>query len=142
MYYPLYKAIKDRLVTELPDLKDVQWFNNQYAGVIHAEPIALIEFPSPVPVLEISKQTSRATIDVCVHIISKSMSDTDKSITDAQVKAHDDLGDAAVVALNNFAPVYDSLSAGSKLIYSGFESDHSYIGWLVTKLSFTTKILG
>ena len=60
MYLQLYKAIKRRVADafglELDPLtgrvidtagsllKDIQWFNNQYEGVIHVSPSLFIEF--------------------------------------------------------------------------------------------------
>lgn len=141
MFYPLYKSIKDRLVNQVAALKDVQYFNNQYESSIHAEPIALIEFPVPVPVPEISKQTSRAEFTIRIHVISKSVSDVDHSITDAQVKAHDDLTDSVITALKAYVPLYSGAAAGTILVLATAQSNQKNAGWLVTMVDFTTRKL-
>jgi hypothetical protein len=143
MLFPIYKSIKDRLASQVTDLKDIQWFNDQYAGIIHAEPIALIEFPDGLDIEAISKQSNRSLSSIRVHVISKSVSDSDDTISDSQVEKHEILVALVIAALNYYTPVSDtSVALGSKLIHTQYRSVHDYNGWLVTWLTFTTKIPG
>ncbi|OGX23344.1 MAG: hypothetical protein A3K54_00060 [Omnitrophica WOR_2 bacterium RBG_13_44_8] len=139
MFYPFYKSIKDRIASQVKDLKDTQWFNDQYSSIIHAEPIVFIEFPDIVNEQWISKETSRAAIPVTIHVVSKSMADNDASISDAQVKDHDDLAVLVRDALKAYQLTYAGSSLGSKLQLTGYQAAHQYKGWLVVKLFFTTK---
>lgn len=141
MLLPIYQSIKSHLKLQVTGLKDVQWFNNQYAGIIHVEPLALIEFPDVLDINEISKTTSRANCTIRVHVISKSITDSDDVISDSQVELHDALVLTITSALQHYAPLTETdIPLGSKLIHTQYQIVHTYKGWLVTLLTFTTKI--
>lgn len=141
MLYPLYKAIKDKLLHDVNDLKDVQWYNDQYNSIIHAEPLALVEFPEPVSITEISKQSDRGLCTVKVHIISKSVNEADNTVSDEQVLAQNTMEDSAITALKRFVPMnLTSVALGTSFKHTGLQTVHEYKGWLVTWLTFTTKI--
>jgi hypothetical protein len=141
MLFPLYKSVKTRLALQVSDLKSIQWFNNQYEGIIHAEPLVLVEFPDGLDINEISKTSSRSDCSVRIHVISKSISDTDEDISDTQVETHDALVLAVTTALNHHTPLSEVEGPlGSKLIHTQYKIVHEYKGWLVTMLTFTTKI--
>lgn len=141
MLNPLYKSIKARLQLQVSAIKDIQWYNVQYAGVIHTEPLALIEFPNELDILNISKNTTRADCSIRVHVLSRSISDADNTIADTQVDSHDILVASVTTALNHYAPLTEAgLPLGSKLTLTTYKIVHDYKGWLVTWLTFTTKI--
>ena len=142
MLYPIYKSIKARLQLQVTSLKDIQWFNNQYAGVIHAEPLALVEFRDELNIAEISKITTRANCAINIHVLSKAIGDSDGTITDNQVETHEALVAQVSTALRHWSPTSELGAAlGSAFIYTTHKIDHSYNGWLVTVITFTTKII-
>ncbi len=141
MFNPIYKSIKTRLKSQVTTLKDVVWYNNQYAGVFHAEPIALLEFPSELDINEISKSSSRSNCAIQVHILSKSVGDADSTISDDQVEDHETLCQSVVTALRYHTPLSETgTKLGSSLLYTHHKINQGYKGWLVTILTFNTKI--
>ena len=139
MLYPHFKSIKERLGAQVGGLKTIQWFNNQYAGIIHAEPLALIEFPDGMDVIAVSKNTFRTEFPIRIHVISRAVSDSDEVIDDNQVEAHDALVNEVLAALKHWMPVTDEGTLGTPLVHTRYQTVHEYKGWLVTWLTFTTK---
>lgn len=56
MLNEIYKQVK-RCLNTVPGLQGVEWFNNQYQGIIHAEPVVFVEFPEPVVPDPVTKTT-------------------------------------------------------------------------------------
>lgn len=139
MLYPHYKSIKGRLNAQVAGLKTIQWFNNQYAGIIHAEPLALIEFPDGMDVNAVSKNTYRTELPIRIHVISRAVSDSDEVIGDNQIEAHDDLVNEVLTALKHFIPASADVVLSTALAHTRYQTVHEYKGWLVTWLTFTTK---
>jgi hypothetical protein len=139
MFYPFYKSIKDRIADQVKAMKDTQWFNDQYSSTIHAEPITFIEFPEIINFKGISKETDRSEISVTIHVVSKAMADNDASISDTQVKEHDDLAILVRDSLKSYQLTYGGSSLGTKLQLTGYQAAHQYKGWLVIKIFYTTK---
>lgn len=140
MFYPHYKSIKNRLDDQVKILKDVQWFNEQYSSAIHGEMVAFIEFPDRVNVRGISKETNRSEFAFTIHVVSRTLADNDSSISDAQVKDHDDLSILVRDALDTYQLSYNGSPLGSKLQLTGYQVAHQYKGKLVTRLYFSTKM--
>lgn len=138
MFYPIYKAIKDRLAAQVSALKDVQLYNNNFENVIHVEPLGYIEFPDPVEIREISKESDRATLNFRVYLVSKVYSDIDGAISDGAIENHDDIADDIMEALSGYTPVI----TGEKwsMIRAGyFQVVPDHYGWLVTQINFSTR---
>ena len=141
MLYPVYKSVKKRLTAQVPAIKAIQWYNNQYVGVIAAEPMVLIEFPSPADIEPLTKSTDRTELAIRIHYLTRAVSDADNMIPDSQVEAHE--ADVAnVLATLKHYQLLDSegVLIGKPLQYIQYRSVHDYEGWLVTWLTFTTKL--
>lgn len=136
MLYSITKSIRAELLKRVKELRDVQKFNNQYEGIIHAEPIAFIEYPDPIEVLPISKQTRRADIDVRIHIASKILSDVDGVIPDKQQLAHELMALKAKNYLDGFLPSADC----TQLIFRSWQDVAEYKGWLVTWIDLAFRM--
>lgn len=138
MFYPIYKAIKDRLAAQVTALRDVQLYNNNFENVIHVEPIAYIEFTDPVEIRDISKESERISLSLRVHVVSKVYSDVDGAIKDTAIEDHDEIADSVLASLSGFTPAvtgekWTMIRAGSFQVVP----DHS--GWLVTQVNFTVR---
>lgn len=141
MLFPFYTSVKSRLQNQVADLKDIQWYNNQYAGIIHTEPLALVEFPDAVDIVDISKSSCRVDITIKVHVISKAIADSDNAIPDSQVENHEDLVALVKTALKDYVLLdEDDVALGSRLVYRQYRIVQEYSGWLVNHLTFTTKM--
>lgn len=142
MLFPLYQSIKSRLQLFVVDLKDIQWYNVQYAGVIHAECLAFIEFPEELQLEEISKNTTRSDVSVRIHILSRAIPDADNTIPDPQIITHDSLVQLIATTLRFYIPLNEAgQPLATKLFQRRYKIVHDYKGWLVTHLTFTTKVM-
>ena len=141
MLYPHYKTIKERLTAQVPGLKTTEWFNNQYAGIIHAEQLALIEFPDGMDIIGVTKSTYRTKFPVRIHVISRAVSDADEVIGDDQLQAHDALVNEVLTALRLWLPEANGVPLSTSLVHTRYQAVHEYKGWLVTWLTFTTKMV-
>lgn len=141
MLFPIYKSVKERLAEQVSQLKDIALFNNQYAGLIHTEPLLLIEFPDAVDVTSVSKTHNRSLTSIRLHVISKGVSDADNTITDKQIEDHESLVSEVLSAADLFTPSdSDSISLSTKLQYIRYQKVNDYKGWLVTQLTFNLKL--
>jgi len=139
MTYDIYKAIKDRITEQISEFRSVEKYVGQLDGTIHAEPACYIQFPDPIDVTEISKQTSRNPITIKVHVVSKAMRDTDSVVDDVQVRAHDALSAKIITELAAFQLTKSDAALCTKMLYKQYEESTEYPGWLVTWLIFTVK---
>ena len=106
MYYSLYKDIKKLIADKFgilldPEtgivkdaakshLKDIQWFNDQYNGVVHTSPVVFIEFSRLDISLE-TKQTNSTQINIRLHIVTEIMNESDGDVRDEDVLMHEQL---------------------------------------------------
>lgn len=153
MYLQLFKAIKGRVAdafgleldpltgmvidTGESPLKDIQWFNNQYEGVIHTTPTLFIEF-GELSFSHVTKTTDATPISLRLHVVSEVLSESDGEIRDDDVAAHEEIA----------RKVVDSLE-GVRLPFEGGETrpvrlaswthNHKYNGWMVTLIGLETK---
>jgi hypothetical protein len=72
----VYQALKKRILTELPDVAQVDWYYSQYeesedGNLVWTTPSIYIEF-APVDWQQFGTQFQRATVDVTLHIVSAS----------------------------------------------------------------------
>jgi hypothetical protein len=140
MFYPYYKSLKDRITGQVSDVKDIQKYNDQYSGSNLTPCNVLIEFPTFVPTPYVSKTTRKLTsVDICLHLVSKIISDKDGYVPDDQYKAHDEVGDDIITAVNEHQLVYLAENLGRPLQVTGYHEAVKVKGWLVTKIFLKTK---
>ena len=153
MYLQLYKAIKWRVacafgmeldpltgrVSDIGDspLKDIQWFNNQYEGVIHTTPALFIEFGG----LEFSPTTKQAlttSISIRLHVVSEVMSESDGEIRDDDVAAHEQIARKVLQAMEEEKLPFEN-GETRPLRLASWTYNHKYYGWMVTLVGLETK---
>ena len=134
MFYPYYSSLKARLLDQVEALKDIQKFNDQYSGGNLSECVALLEFPETVNTPYITKTTQRETVPMCIHIVSKIMSDKDGYVTDEQYLQHDQVADAVNTAIKEYQLVYAGENLARPVQITGYQDNVKVRGWLVTKI--------
>ena len=153
MYLQLYKAIKQRVadafgleldpltgrVSDIGDspLKDIQWFNNQYEGVILVSPSLFIEFGG----LEFSRTTKQALttpISIRLHVVSEVMSESDGEIRDDDVAAHEQIARKVAEALDEVRLPFEN-GETRPLRLASWTHNLKYYGWMVTLVGLETK---
>lgn len=152
MYYSLYKDIKTILATAFgieldletgivrngtEELRDVQWFNNQYEGIIHTAPVVFIEF-SDLDITDQTKQAKQTVIQFRLHVVTEVMDESDGDVADGDVWHHEALACKVLDALED-----------CKLHFEGHETrplrafrwahHHKYNGFMVTLIDLKTK---
>ena len=117
MYYSLYKDIKGLIAEKFgilldPEtgivsdasnsrLKDIQWFNNQYEGVIHTSPVVLVEFAA-LDITAETKQTNSCQINIRLHVVSETRDESDGDMRDGDVLWHEKLARDVLDAVNGY----------------------------------------
>lgn len=153
MYLQLYKAIKQHVActfgmeldpltgmvsdTDESTLKDIQWFNNQYEGVIHTTPALFIEFGG----LDFSRTTKLAQttpISIRLHVVSEVMSDSDGEIRDDDVAAHEQIARKVLQAMEEVKLPFEN-GETRPLRLASWTHNHKYYGWMVTLVGLETK---
>ena len=153
MYLQLYKAIKqhvacafgmelDPLTGMVSDtgespLKDIQWFNNQYEGVIHATPALFIEFGG-LDFSRTTKQAQTTPISIRLHVVSEVMSDSDGEIRDDDVAAHEEIARKVLQAMEEVRLPFEG-GETRPIRLASWTHNHKYYGWMVTLLGLETK---
>ncbi|MCI7783191.1 MAG: hypothetical protein SO287_12910 [Parabacteroides sp.] len=153
MYLQLYKAIKqhvacafgmelDPLTGMVSDtgespLKDIQWFNNQYEGVIHAIPALFVEF-GELSFSHVTKTAQTTPISIRLHVVSEVMSDSDGEIRDDDVAAHEEIARKVLQAMEEVRLPFEG-GETRPIRLASWTHNHKYYGWMVTLLGLETK---
>ena len=153
MYYSLYKDIKGLIAEKFgilldPEtgivsdasnsrLKDIQWFNNQYEGVIHTSPVVLVEFAA-LDITAETKQTNSCQINIRLHVVSETRDESDGDMRDGDVLWHEKLARDVLNAVNGYRLDFEEgKTRPLKPVY--WEHYHKYNGWMVTLVGLKTK---
>ena len=153
MYYSLYKDIKGLIAEKFgilldPEtgivsdasnsrLKDIQWFNNQYEGVIHTSPVVLVEFAA-LDITAETKQTNSCQINIRLHVVSETRDESDGDMRDGDVLWHEKLARDVLHAVNGYR--LDFAEGKTRpLKQVSWEHYHKYNGWMVTLVGLKTK---
>ena len=153
MYLQLYKAIKQRVAcafgmeldpltgmvsdTGESPLKDIQWFNNQYEGVIHTTPTLFIEF-GELSFRHVTKTTDATTISLRLHVVSEVWSESDGEIRDDDVAAHEEIARKVLQAMEEVRLPFEG-GETRPIRLASWTHNHKYYGWMVTLLGLETK---
>lgn len=156
MFYPIYEAIKYSLGNALGlkfkadgsadikrstgDLHDIQWFNNQYEGVIHDTPILFVEF-EPVDLIVATKDINRADIRVRLHLVTQILGESDSSICDLDVIKHETLATQILAHLTSIPIQKDQTSAIYTFTPTSYSHLPKYNSWAVTLITLRTKTI-
>ena len=135
MLLKVYNELQTKLI-DVPNVKLVEWFNDQYSGTIHAEPGIFIEFPNPIPMETLRKKTQQGDLLIRIHVYSKLIAKVDKSLDKSIIERHFNITDSVFQLLQGFRSV-----EGDKLLFNSLDrieiQHHQYLqGWFVTTQDF------
>ncbi len=137
MLYEIYNAIKTRLNTADTGhvLQGIEWYNVQYEASIATTPRVFIEFPDPLAITQLSKQTRSTPIKVRLHVVTQALPTADGVIDDATASAHEVVAEMVRTALEGTGR--DGVVLNTALQLTGWQHWHKYKGWMVTFVEFT-----
>ena len=138
MLFNFYKDIRAKL-QPIPDLKAIDWFNNQYEGVIAVAPVIFIEFPKELKFDQASFDHRETTLIIRLHVVSAAVANQDGSIKDDVIQEHEAIAERAI-KLVEAARITGVDGEMSRLIFTGYSHYHRHKGWMVTLLDFETDI--
>lgn len=134
-----FKDIREKL-SSIEEVKQIQWFNAQYDGIIHTSPVIFVEFPQKLPFDQFTKLSDRVLLTIRIHIVSAVVPGADNSIPDELIAQHEAIAQAAHQRLNGvFLNFRDVMTEPLK--FGSYEHYHKYKGWMITFLEFSTKVL-
>lgn len=151
MYYKLYKDLRQLIadatgitldssgrVEQANDvLQDIQWFNNQYEGVVHISPVVFVEF-SPLSITPLTKQNSTTEIDIRLHVVTEMMNESDNDVSDADIISHEELAEKVADAVEGNKLTFGQ-GTTRPLQVTGWTHYHKYQGFMVTLIDLKTK---
>ncbi len=117
-------------------MKIIDWFNDQYAGVIHAEPAIFIEFPDALEFETLRQDVQQAEFTIRIHLASKAIQKQDRTISEDVIETHFNICDKIYYKLQGYR-----LQEGDMLIFNSLArtnyEHHQYMqGWMVTTQDF------
>jgi len=140
MLKKVFDKLKERLAM-VPDVKLVDWFNNQYEGVIHAAPCIFVDFPKPITMGQLRGRVQHGLLTVRIHAVSKVVNRADYSIDPAGIELHEVLVDNIYAVLQQ----YSATENGSIPIFGTMSRNevehHPYNkGWMITTQDFVCLV--
>ena len=132
----MYQALKTA-IDPIDGLEEVQWYNNQYEGIIGAAPAVYIEF-DPLPINKATKMAAQTPIGIHLHVITEVIGHQDGFISDILVEEHHALADEVLEAVEGFCLPFCGDST-RPLQLTGWTPIYKYNGWLVTVIDLKTK---
>ncbi|MEA3450281.1 MAG: hypothetical protein U9Q83_00090 [Bacteroidota bacterium] len=135
MLLPVYNALQTKL-NGIPNVQHLDWFNDQYAGTIHAEPGIFIEFPEPIPTEILRKNTQQGELIIRIHVYSKAVAQIDKSIDKTVIAKHFDITEEVFQRLQGFRSADEDKLLFNSLDRTAFQHHQYMQGWFVTTQDF------
>jgi len=132
----MYQALKAAL-SQVEDLEDVQWYNNQYEGIINKAPVVYVEF-APLEIDPISRMAGQTDIDIRLHVVTEVISEYEGDVPDTLVEQHHALADEVVEALEGFRLPFGT-DMTRRLELTAWTPEYKYNGWLVTVINMHTQ---
>ena len=134
-----YRILKDRL-TGIPNVKLIDFFNDQYSGIIHAQPGIFIEFHEDLNFETLNFKVKQAELKLRIHIYSKILTDTDKSINEANLETHEAIYNEVVNRLEGY-----NYKEGDKLLFNSltefkYAQEQKVNGWHISFHDFEAMI--
>lgn len=139
MLLKAYNALQTKL-NDIPNIKHLDWFNDQYAGTIHAAPGIFIEFKDPLIMETLSKGVQQAPFSTTIHVYSKVVPQQDKSLDLVKIAEHFEIVQEVYSRLHGFRA-----NDGDNLLFNSLSrkayQHHQYMqGWFVTTQDFESII--
>lgn len=155
MLNKFYLSIKAALSPATESLNgDIEWFNDQYSGVIAKAPVVYVEFPEAQEVSEVSKNMTRVPVNVRLHVVSKVITKVDNTVPDVAISDHEMIARGVRDVLRGLiltqtvviTPATEELPAvtqtnniSEKLLWTKWQHNHQLNGWMVTYIDFVFR---
>ncbi|MES2732874.1 MAG: hypothetical protein V4714_14060 [Bacteroidota bacterium] len=150
----IFLLLEQRLLS-LPELREVDWFNNQYAPseeeeVMYAAPAAYLEFLSITDLQTEGRKAQKGTVPFRVHVVTELFTDNDNRFKSAALEHYDIvnlvskqlLGHSALLSdLPDYAAIQNT--PGDQQVYNsvtrtGIIPDHKRSHLMLTVMDFST----
>ena len=130
MLNQVFKLIKQKL-SDIEGIKIIDWFNDQYGGIIHTEPGIFLEFVGTIQTRQMSKEVDEYDVRLRVHLYSKLIMKEDKSFDEAKIDKHFELVEQIYQRLQGYW--YESEEMKINSLQRVEMEHHQYLrGWFVT----------
>lgn len=140
MLYESFKALRGHIET-ITEIQAIQWYNAQYEGVIYASPVVFVEFPSRIPLEQVTGGNFRANFAVRIHIVSASQAIQDNSIMDETIMGHEAIAEKVLKILQG-KQLPMGAGRSTSLVPCGWQHYHAYRGFMVTFVEFEASAMG
>lgn len=145
MYTYPYLILKQKLQTDLPELKEIDWFLNQYdpnkkeAGFVTAEPGVYIEFPDDIEMQQLGFNIQMADVEWTLHLVTTNVYENDKRIQKLTPTDHAWIMDKIFRSLLNWSSKLSYLPAFASL--ANTNTDQRVIGTIARSGINPPKVL-
>ena len=139
MLLKVYNVLKARL-EGITGVKHIDWFNDQYEGIIHIEPGIFIDFPEPINLETLRGETQQGKLITRIHVYSKVIAMQDKSLNQEAIERHFEIVKEVFRRLQGFRS-----GENGKLLFNSMMrvnlTHHQYMqGWFVTTQDFESIV--
>ncbi|OQY03232.1 MAG: hypothetical protein B6I20_05495 [Bacteroidetes bacterium 4572_117] len=117
-------------------MKQIEYFNDQYSGVLHTAPVLFIEFPDALQFETLDKTTQQALFKVRIHAVGKVMHKADKSISESSLETHFGICNDIWLRLQGFRAEDSGKMTFNSLARTTFEHHQELSGFMVTYQDF------
>lgn len=153
----VYQAIKKKLLHDVPEINQVDWFYEQYenteeGNLVWTTPSVYVEYPETVRWVQRGANYQMATINITLHVVSASAYGAEDmrqvEMTDGLVISHLDLCQKVYAAIQKFFCNYSYLAEFpneesvllNQVVRTETEVSHNLSVFNVTKMTFTATI--
>ncbi len=136
MYNSMYQALKAAILP-VEGLSNVQWFNNQYEGVVGQTPVVYVEF-NPLSINKLAKSVTQTEIGIRLHVVTANPGTEEGTIPDELVTDHHLLAGDVADAVESYRLPFEG-EVTRPLQLTGWTALYKYNGWLVTQIDLRTK---
>ena len=136
MINEVYKILKERL-NGISGVKHIDWFNDQYSGIIHSEPGIFIEFVGNQRAETLRGQTQQIELNVRIHVYSKVIMKEDKSVDEGKIDSHFEIVQEVYRRLQGYRYGQGNGLTFNSMQRTGIEHHQYMRGWFVTTQDFT-----
>jgi len=141
MIVEAFQKLEEQIQNNTTGIKLLDWFNDQYQGIIHTSPAVFIEFPEPLPARTNRFQFQVLDFTVRIHLVNALKTDNSKKFDINVLKNHEAQTEQIYYALQGFRADYEPQKIlFDSLMRTVFEHHHYLKGWLVTTQDFKSRI--
>ena len=119
------------------EIRDIQYFADQYGDVIHAVPAIFIDL-GRLDLTRLVKGQRSMSIPVTLHVVTEISSESDYNTPDLAIHYHEGLARLAKDALEGVVLEFEGINT-RPLRVTGWSFYARYQGWMVTLLELETK---